>query len=86
MDLSCLSFSGRPRREAVRGRNHICYSTGRNRLAAMELVGLDTIDDGSLYLDPRVEAAVDAVGDNCIKRDTATLTRTPTSCPRRINR
>ena len=41
---------------------------GRNRLAAMELVGLDTIDDGSLYLDPRVEAAVDAVGDNCIKR------------------
>lgn len=41
---------------------------GRNRLNAMELVGLDTVDDGSLYLDPTVEAAVDAADDKCIKR------------------
>jgi hypothetical protein len=41
---------------------------GRNRLAAMELVGLDTVDDGSLYLDPTIETAVDAFGDHCIKR------------------
>jgi hypothetical protein len=41
---------------------------GRNRLAAMELVGLGTVDDGSLYIDPEIEFAVDAAGDRCIKQ------------------
>jgi ParB-like chromosome segregation protein Spo0J len=42
----------------TRPRLHLLLD-GRNRLDAMELVGLDTVDDGRLYLDPTVEAAAD---------------------------